>query len=423
MSWLRQRWNHFWFEPSEPTNIGLARITFFGLLVVIYFGRDSSLWATIPDVFWMPIAVFRVLSVPVVSSDALGWLDRIWMVSLALSCVGFMTRGSTTVSFALGTYLLGLPHNFGKTHHSDTLIVLILGIMAVSRCGDAWSVDRLLRLARGKGNFGGEGPPRRDAEYTWPIRLVWALMAATFFSAGLSKLRYSGLQWILSENMRFLLIRHQYTHVPLVDWGPKLAQYHLLTQLLAVGSVALELGAPLAVFSRRLRLLIVPGLMLMQAGIWTVLGVSFLPYFATYVFWVPWDSMTKWLAVRLRRKERFVVLFDGACGVCRRATSVMRTLNLLQGAEFVDVVSQWPAIHARFPELSQEACLRDMHVVRPSGKVMKGYEGYRALAAVLPLTWPVLPLLYAPGIGYAGRRIYRAVASNRLRDGCDLAER
>ena len=298
MNWLRQRWNRFWFEPASPSNLGLCRIAFYGTLVILYAGTDSRGWASVPDVFWMPITLFKLLAIPVLSPTTLGWLDAVWILSLVLACLGVATRWTSLAAFLAGAYILGLPHNFGKTHHFDTVVVLTLGIMAVARAGDAWSVDRMLRRRKARCN---EAEPPH-AEYTWPVRLVWTAMATAFFAAGVSKLRVSGLEWIFSDNLRFELIRHQFDHHPLTHWGPWLAQFPNLTRLMAGASVALELSAPLALLSRRLRAVIVPSLVLLQASILVLMGVSFVPYLAVYAFWVPWDRVLSLTWVPHRRR-------------------------------------------------------------------------------------------------------------------------
>ena len=50
------------------------------------------------------------------------------------------------LAFVFGLYRLGLPHNFGKVHHFDAMIVLVLGVMVFARLGDAWSLDRTTSL-------------------------------------------------------------------------------------------------------------------------------------------------------------------------------------------------------------------------------------------------------------------------------------
>ena len=84
------------------------------------------------------------------SSDLLAWVEGTWKAALVLSCLGLFTRASTVASFVLGLYLLGLPQNFiGEAwYHYDMLVVIVLGILAFSRCGDAFSADRLIRQAR-----------------------------------------------------------------------------------------------------------------------------------------------------------------------------------------------------------------------------------------------------------------------------------
>jgi hypothetical protein len=255
----------------------------------------------------MPIEMFRWLGLRVAGSDTLVWLDRVWIASLALSFLGLFTRGSTLVAFVLGFYLLGLPHNFGKTNHYDAILILTLLAMAVARCADAWSLDRLVVMRRHRP----AAAVRASAEYTWPVRLVWVLMALVFFSAGVSKLRESGFDWFLSDNMHYVLLRHHYSHFALTGLAPVFAQYATLTKLVAAGSLILELCAPLALISRRLRAVIVPSLLLMQTGIWALLGVAFGQFLAAYAFWVPWDRIARRVAVLLGRKDPVAILHEG----------------------------------------------------------------------------------------------------------------
>ena len=78
----------------------------------------------------------------------------------------------------------------------------------------------------------------------------------------------------------------------------------------------------------------------------------------------------------------------------RPTVAVLRRLDLFDRVTFMDVVSEWSAIEARFPSLDAGRCLADMHVIAADGRVFAGYDGYRALAHVLPLGWLLLPPLY-----------------------------
>ena len=145
MSRLHERWEIFWFEQASPVNLGFCRILFFGALFALYLPQDFVAWAEVSPVFWKPIGLFRRLHLPVLSAPLLAVIQAFWKVTLGLSCIGLFTRCSTVTSFILGVYLLGLPYNFGLLSHSNAILVLVLGIMALSHCGDSWSVDQLLR--------------------------------------------------------------------------------------------------------------------------------------------------------------------------------------------------------------------------------------------------------------------------------------
>jgi hypothetical protein len=286
---------HFWFEPVEPLNLGLCRVLFFGAFLLFYLTEDFSAWAEVSDSFWMPIAPFEILHLPVLSSALLNVLQITWKMSLALSCLGLFTRASTVSSFILGLYLLGLPHNFGKVHHFDGLVVIVLGIMALSRCGDACSIDQLIRKMW-QGNNLSVQQPQLSGEYRWPVRAVWLMFALIFFAAGVAKLRNSGLVWIMSDNLKIMLIQHHYyrsdPYTPLVSWGLEIAQHNWLSRLLAAATVVLEVSYPLALFSSRARWVIVPSVFLMQAGIRILMGPPFTQFLICNLFWVPWDRIS-----------------------------------------------------------------------------------------------------------------------------------
>lgn len=313
--WLSNRWRHFWFEPTSPVNLGLCRVLFFGLIFLWYLTYDFSLWAEVSGVFWRPTWLFERLHLPVLSKDLLVIIQVVWKVALGFSCLGLFTRVSTATSFILGVYLLGLPHCFGKIHHNEAILVLVLGIMLLSRCGDSYSIDNLIRRAR-RGSNPSANHLAISGEYTWPVRMVWLLLALIFFGAGIAKLRHTGLEWIFSDNFAIMLIQNNYHIVrtePLTSWGLNLAQYGWLCRLLAAATVVIEISYPLALFSRIARWLIVPAACFMLIGIHLVVGPAFEQFLISSLFWVPWDRVGLQLRARLRierHRERVIQLYQ-----------------------------------------------------------------------------------------------------------------
>jgi hypothetical protein len=184
---------------------------------------------------------------------------------------------------------MGLPHNFGQTQHFDALVVLTSGALALSRAADAFSLDAL--IAR---HLRARRPVIDPGEYTWPIRFVWVAMALIFCAAGLSKLRHSGLEWILSDNLALLLRRQQY-HIsdgePWTNWGLSVARHSWVARSMAATSLCVELLFPLTLFSRTARRVLVPAGLLFLIGIRALMGPTFEQFMLCYVFWVPWERV------------------------------------------------------------------------------------------------------------------------------------
>jgi hypothetical protein len=292
---LQRRWLEFWFKPSTPTNLAVSRIVVYGPLAVFYLLHDYSVWGEVSPAFFQPIWLFETLHLPVFSPTVLDVIQNIWKLTLFTAAIGFFTTVSCMTSAALGLYLLGLPHNFGQTYHFDAAIVFTFGVLSLSRCGDALSVDAWRRARR----RGAATPVCPSGEYTWPIRMVWVTLSLVFFAAGVAKLWTSGLEWIASDQMTLLLMRVHY-HIsdadPVTNWGSYIAQHPLATRALAATTLIVEISYPLALLHTRLRPVIVLAGISLIVGIRLLMGPTFEHFLLLNAFWVPWDRV----AVRLR---------------------------------------------------------------------------------------------------------------------------
>ena len=417
---LADRWNGYWFKPVGPGNLGFARLVFFALMLWFYRDLDYTIWGTLPTSFqnahpWL----LDVLDVGKPTVAGMSVAQTVFKLALLLACVGLFTRTSCLVALVSGTYVLGIPHTFGKTGHGDGILVLAMLVLALSRCGDAWSIDAVMRSWR-------RGPPfektARSGEYTWPVRCMWLLSALVFFAAGMAKLRWSGfMAWVWSDNMANMLLQHKFKSSPPTDLGVWIAQFPMLCRFLAASTIVVEVLFPLAMVSRVARWTLVPAMFLMQVGIGLTMGVVFTQFMFIYLFWVPFDAIGRFLQrVLAPRVARRAVFFDGGCGFCRKTVAVLWHLDVLDRCELFDVVNEWPQIQSRYPRLDRSAALEDMHVIIDDGRVFTGYDAYRQLAWVLPALWVLLPVLYLPPVRWIGWKIYRYVASHRHDAGCEV---
>lgn len=282
---VKERWRNHWFSPRSAASLAAVRIAVYSLLFVIYCGTDDRGWTRVSSVFWMPVSFFRLLPGPPRSAAVIAVLQTVWKISLFTSALGFATRLSVITAAGLGFYVLGLPACFGKIHHLDGFPVLLLGILAISRCADALALDRFLRPRR--------NPAPSSADYTWPLRLGQVLFLLIFFAAGYAKLRNSGLAWISAANMRAIWLGELLTHAPPTRMGAWLAQSDTLCWLGAAATVGIELSALPAIFLRRWRVFTLAGLLSLQIMIALMLGVYFTPHLAGYALFIPWHRLAR----------------------------------------------------------------------------------------------------------------------------------
>jgi len=194
--------------------------------------------------------------------------------------------------------LLGLGHNFGQTYHVDAILVLAFWILAFSRAGDGWSVDAARRAARDPGFR----PVETSSEYRWPVQLVLVALSLVFCAAGTAKLRASGVQWFTTDHLAILLDRVQY-HIsdaePWFPWGSTVARIPYAANLMAFSTIFFETTYPLALFSRRLRPVMVMGGIGLILGIRALMGPTFENFLLINLFWVPWDRVEAWIRARI----------------------------------------------------------------------------------------------------------------------------
>jgi predicted DCC family thiol-disulfide oxidoreductase YuxK len=418
---LSQWWNRLWFDPSPPGNLGFCRMLLFGLMFLFYSLQDYTVWGDLPESFRNanPIFLFDILRIGAPSIGSLAAAQFVFRLALLLACVGLFTRTSCLVALISGTYVLGMPNTFGKAGHGDGILVLAMLILALSRCGDAWSIDSIARSWRRGPPF---APPPTSGEYTWPIRCMWLLSALVFFAAGMAKLRLSGFSaWALSDNMAHILLQHKIKSEPPTDWGVWIAQIPWLYKTLAAATIIVEVLFPLALVSKLARRTLVPTMFLGQVLIALTMGVVFTQFMFVYLFWVPWDKLGR--ALRRFAATRWAhraIFYDGGCGFCRKSVAVLWHLDVLRRLSLHDIVSEWDAISRRHPQLDRATCFEDMHVVTAPANVYRGFDAYRSIAWALPATWLLLPALYLPPVRWLGSRIYGHVATHRHDGQCEL---
>ncbi|HXG11423.1 MAG TPA: DUF393 domain-containing protein [Gemmataceae bacterium] len=110
---------------------------------------------------------------------------------------------------------------------------------------------------------------------------------------------------------------------------------------------------------------------------------------------------------------RTVVLYDGHCRFC--IVGMKRLLALARPGALEALSFQEPGILDRFPGVTREACMRQMILVTPDGRVFGGFEAVVQALATRPVLGWIARLYYVPGVRLLCDLLYALVAANRYR--------
>jgi predicted DCC family thiol-disulfide oxidoreductase YuxK len=196
-----------------------------------------------------------------------------------------------------------------------------------------------------------------------------------------------------------------------------IAAYPWLLNVLTHGSLAIELGYPVLIWVLMLRPLVLVSVAFLHIGIGlTAPGLTEfgLAMMAANLAFVSGSWLRSLVTGRDRTTAAARVLYDGACPRCRASMAFITAGDPDRLVEPIDLTAV--DVSRLHPSLESEACLRAMHVVGDDGRVSAGYDAVVSLASLLPVVSPIALFGSLPGVTWAGRRVYNAIAASRPRD-------
>jgi len=442
-SWLHRLDGH-WFAPARLDDLALARIVLVGFQLILlltpalsdtvgiclgcYPVYQVALTKLSPDQY-VPIPALKVLLLPFgwgVRPDPM-FLQAVWLAAVVtgfFSLLGLYARPSLLVFAAANMLLVAHAYSYGEAHHPEALITIAFWILALSPSAAAWSLDGLRDRIRcsvfamrfeGKSGKIAESPMAR-----WPLRLIQWLLVLAYFSAGMSKIRHGGLEWLNGYTLAYLVGKDAVERgAPLGVW---LSGQIPLLRVFSVIAVGTELGFVGAILLPRFTWLF----LLAGAGLHTAIYLTqrapFPQFIALYVVFVetlrtypPWP-----LSARApKARPKWTVVYDGLCPLCIRTMTVLDYLDLRSTLSFVDLEREWPKAGAVLgPGLTLQQARHALHLASPDGRVTRGFSAFREFTRLLPPLWPLVPFLYLPLMDRVGAWAYNVVARNRSRQAC-----
>jgi Vitamin K-dependent gamma-carboxylase len=382
---LFDAWNSFFFAPQSPLPIALFRILY-GLLVIAtllllrpdwltWYGPHA--WVSLSTMHTLEpgtrLNLFAIIPQKDTWIDALFW---VFLASASLLTVGLLTRFNSLIVFLCLTSIQ--QRNLYITSGGDTFLRLAGFFLIFAPAGAALSVDRLLRILRGK--EGASVPPRSP----WAQRMIQFELALLYFSSFCWKVQ--GAPWVQGTALYYVYHLDEFHRFPLPSW-------FLRPTMLKLGSwtaLALEFSLGVLIWIRELRYFILAlGVMF---HLWLEYSIN-VPLFewdvlAAYVLFIEPDDMARvWNWIRGRIAAHFgepvTVIYDGASERLRRLANLLRAIDVFHRLSLVDLRDSQTRYNLP-PETNRERLL----VATPSG-FRQGPDGLQTLAAVVPLLWPL----------------------------------
>lgn len=276
------------FVPTSAAALGSIRAALFGFVLLDVLRTGFVDLGRLPITAVRPTGVLQVFSWRfyeiVLTPRGMLALKIALVVSLAAATAGYLTSASSKSAALLFLFYQGLVRSFGHFNHDEMPVVYMLIALAFTPCGDAWSIDSLLHRTRTR-----LGP----VVYGFPILLLRGLLAWSYFTSAVIKLRVAGLGYFSADNLPTLAILHSLdnlhdTQHRLAFWLPNAVEF---TAAITLVIVLWELAFPLAIFSKLARRIILPFGIIFHISTIYFMNISFPYHLAGYAVFVDWPRL------------------------------------------------------------------------------------------------------------------------------------
>lgn len=401
---------------ATPGTLGAIRMWTCVILLMTTLWDDLGTIALLPAEYRAQMGLMEVFrSLPIgfdrftASETSLTAFQRATEVLLLLGAVGWRTRVIIPLC-ALFTFIMnGILREYSGFWHQNLVPLYVLVVLSFTPCADGWSIDRLRRLFQGRPVAEATTP---SLLYGWARYACWVPIALTYASAGFSKLRISGLDWISARNMKALL--YEQTLYPRA--GNLSISLHLVSApdfvfvLLAVAAVCGEALFITVLFSRTCRRIMPAVGILMHIGIVFLQNIVFFDLTLLLLIFYDLTWIRERLGQWLRRAGPVEIFYTASCPSCCRSVRILRALDLFERLALKDP-GRLPPDHLHVPGLALAPA--PAMSVGTRGTTYHGADAYRVLARVLPPLWPIVPLTLIPGVFRLGQAIGRRIARDR----------
>lgn len=322
---LRAHIRQFFLGRDSALNLAIVRIVVLGT-ILSQLHVHAFMWiARLPaELQTVPNGSQHLLhAIPLNETTALTSIT-VCAVACIFGMIGLFSRTSCAIAALSGVYALMIGHLMPSPPHNHNLI-WFAAILACSRCGDALSIDSLIRALR-QAHDGYSTRVCRARCYAIPLRMMWILCGVIYFFPGLWKLTRGRSEWIAGHGL-IKAIRYKWALLggwisPIrIDTVPELCK---VAQFATISFEILFIVAIIFPLTRRVAA--TAGLVFHNATT-SVMHVSFYWLQTCYVALIDWHALIL-RAGKIGKKRRTILRFENACAGCRKSVALLRAVDL-----------------------------------------------------------------------------------------------
>ncbi|HEY6078636.1 MAG TPA: hypothetical protein VIW29_07525, partial [Polyangiaceae bacterium] len=278
---MTKGWRSAWREPAPARRLALLRVLVGGFAVLYLLARfrDFTNMSALATWQFSPVGAAQLLHEPLPQPAVVAGVVGALLLGAAFT-LGLRYRLVAPLFALLLLWVTSYRSSWGMLFHTDNLLLLHVLLLAAAPAADAYA-------------WGGrsEVPASADAvhaRYGWAIQALCLLTVVTYLVAGVAKLKLAGLGWLDGEQLRAQIAYDNLRKIELgrgpSSFGVWLVRHPALFPALAVLTLVVELGAPLALLHRRLALVWALAAWGFHVGVVVSMNIKF-PY---PLAWVPY---------------------------------------------------------------------------------------------------------------------------------------
>jgi hypothetical protein len=385
-------WNNFFFAEESPAPLALFRVLYGIMVVATTLLLRSSWMAWYGPHAWISLpTMHQVEPGPRLSLFALipqtdFWIHALfWILLVSALCltVGLFTRLNTIIVFLC---LASIDQrNLFILNGGDTFLRLAGFFLIFAPAGAALSLDRLIRIWRGK--EGVEVRPRRP----WAQRMIQFELAILYFSSFCWKV--GGTPWVQGTALYYVFHVDELQRFPL----PSGFLRPTMLKLESWFALALEFSLGVLIWVKEIRYYLLALGLLFHLTLEYSLNVPMFQWdvLSAYVLFIePADLKRVWLWISYRVGARLsgsvTVIYDQSSQRLARIANLLAAVDVFDRLSLVNSRDSKDS-RAQFNIPAQQ--VRNQLLVATESGVWSGRDALRAVARVVPVLWPLAFLL------------------------------